>query len=346
VKRMNPQLWTLGTSVICAKVGAHDMHPRNSLVSWQDGKSTFHLLPRDESLLTNLSEGDSAIDLIQECGTNGSIWGIGNEAICKVKGWCEERQLEASTIDFVRDNFPSIPLPEVLYSWIDRPINRTFLILKRVHARTLNAAWPSLSTDQRQSLAKKMAEHCVTLAGKTSTNYESTSGYGVFEQWLMGKPPASNPTWLPMTLGPLSGREMKEYMSTISSEPAPEFDDTLPFYHCDLGPTNILVSDDGDSVAAIIDWEAAAYFPSFWVATRPATNWAYRLSEPTPAVGQERYEWSSLFTKALVAKGFSCQDTVITKWNKANTGPAGPKARGAPITSESDKITSLAVSGN
>jgi hypothetical protein len=120
----------------------------------------------------------------------------------------------------------------------------------------------------------------------------------------MGKPPASNPTWLPMTLGPLTGRQMKAYMSNISREPVPDFDDTLPFYHCDLGPTNILVSDDGDSVAAIIDWEAAAYFPSFWVATRPATNWAYRLSEPTPAVDQERYEWSSLFTKALVAKRF------------------------------------------
>jgi hypothetical protein len=73
VKRMNPQLWTLGTSLICAKVGAHDMHPRNSIVSWQDDNNTFHLLPRDDSLLTNLSEGDSAIDLIQECGTNGSV---------------------------------------------------------------------------------------------------------------------------------------------------------------------------------------------------------------------------------------------------------------------------------
>jgi hypothetical protein len=73
VKRMNPQLWTLGTSLICAKVGAHDMHPRNSIVSWQDDSNAFHLLPRDDSLLKNLSEGDSAIDLIQECGTNGSV---------------------------------------------------------------------------------------------------------------------------------------------------------------------------------------------------------------------------------------------------------------------------------
>lgn len=110
-------------------------------------------------------------------------------------------------------------------------------------------------------------------------------------------------------------------MSSVSSEQVPHFDDALLFYHCDLGPTNILVSDTGDSVVAIIDWEAAAYFPSFWVATRPATNWAYRLSEPT-IDPQEQNEWSSLFSKALVVKGFSCQDVVFMKWSNAKTGPA------------------------
>jgi hypothetical protein len=110
-------------------------------------------------------------------------------------------------------------------------------------------------------------------------------------------------------------------MSNISSEPVPHFDNALPFYHCDLGPTNILIADNGDIVVAIIDWEAAAYFPSFWVATRPATNWAYRLGEPT-IDPQEQNEWGSLFSKALVAKGFSCQDITFTKWNKAKTGPA------------------------
>lgn len=160
----------------------------------------------------NLSDGDSAIDRIQECGTGGAVWGIGNEAICKVKGWSEGWQLEASTIDFVRGNFPSVRLPEVLYSWIDRPINRTFLIMKRVHARTLNAAWPSLSTGQRESIINEMAEHCFTLARKTSSRYESVSRCGVLEYWLMGNPPTSNPTWLPMTLGPLSGPELKEHV--------------------------------------------------------------------------------------------------------------------------------------
>ncbi|TVY46687.1 hypothetical protein LOCC1_G004113 [Lachnellula occidentalis] len=326
VKRMNPQLWTLGSSMICVKAEAHDVASPNSLLSWQDGNNTFHISPRDDSLtnllLKYMGDGDSAIDQIHDGGCGGGVWAIGNEVICKVKSWSEERQLEATTIDFVRDNFPSVPLPEVLYSWIDRPFKRTYLLLKRVHARTLNAAWQSLSTGQRQNIANEMAEHCLTLAGKTSPRFESASGYGVLEHWLMGEVPESHVSWLPMTLGPFSGPEMKEYMSKISSAPVPDFDvEALPFFHCDLGPTNILVSDDGDRVVAIIDWESTAYFPNFWVATRPATNWAYRLSEPN-VDPQDLYEWGTLFSSALVVKGFSCQDVVYSAWNKANTGPA------------------------
>jgi hypothetical protein len=63
IKRINPQLWTLGSSLVCAKTNAHGVHPLNTtIVSWQDGNSTFHLLPRDESILTTFSDGDSAID--------------------------------------------------------------------------------------------------------------------------------------------------------------------------------------------------------------------------------------------------------------------------------------------
>lgn len=125
---------------MCTKTAAQDAQPQNSIVSWQDSDSIFHLLPRDDSLALNLGKGDSAIDRIQECGTGGSVWAIGNEVICKVKGWSEGRQLESSTLEFVREEFPSVPLPEVIYSWVDRRFNRTFLIMKRVHARTLNAA--------------------------------------------------------------------------------------------------------------------------------------------------------------------------------------------------------------
>lgn len=314
VKRINPHLWILGSSVICSKTTAGEAQPLNTIASWQDGDSTFHLLPRDQTLLMTPDQGDSAIDRIQECGTGGSVWGIGNNVICKVKGWAEGRQLEATTISFVREVCPDVPVPEVLHSWIDRPFKRSFLIMKRVHAQTLEMIWPHLSADQRSNIADEIARHCSALAAKTSSRYETVSGCGVLEYWLMGPPPASNPTWLPMTLSPLTFEGMKKYMTEISTEPPPEFDGSFSFYHPDLGPTNIMVSDDGTRVAAIIDWEAAAYFPRFWVATKPASTRPFQLESAT---GAERNAWVKLLVSALEKKGFDNLDTIYLKWDHA-----------------------------
>jgi hypothetical protein len=169
VKRINSQLWTLGSALMCIKRATQHAQPHNSIVSWTYGDSTFYLLPRDDALLLNLGQGDSAIDWIKDGATGGGVWTLGNEVICKVKSWKEGRQLESSTLDFVRENFPSVPLPENIYSSIDRPFNRTFLFMKRIHARTLNDAWPTISTDQRQNIANKMAEYCAILASKKSS---------------------------------------------------------------------------------------------------------------------------------------------------------------------------------
>lgn len=320
VKRINTHLWTLGTAMMCVKSDARDASVAHAVGSWEDGGSVFHLIPRDEALLATAEEGDSAIDRIQECGTGGSVWGIGNEAICKVKSWCNGQQLEATTIAFVNEHCPTVPVPKVIYSWIDEPINRTFLILGRVHGRTLNNAWPLLTATQRLNIANEIAQHCSILAQKTSTKYESVSGYGNHEYWLMEKLPASNPSWKTMVLGPFSGDEMHAYMTKISTEPAPDFEPPFLFYHPDLGPTNIMVSEDGNKVAAMIDWEAAGYFPSFWVATKPISGWAFRLSGPN--IDAEKADWGKLLVKALQDRGFNCDIETYLKWYGAKTGPA------------------------
>ncbi|EHK99743.1 hypothetical protein M7I_4424 [Glarea lozoyensis 74030] len=153
VKRMSPTLWALGSRMLCVKIGVAEAQQLNTIASWKDGDSEFRLIPRDEALLVGFGEGDSAVDRIQECGTGGSVFSIGNEAICKAKSWYEGRQLEGTTIEVVREQFPSVPLPEVLYSWNDPAMHRTFLITRRVYARTLNAAWPDLSASQRKTIA-------------------------------------------------------------------------------------------------------------------------------------------------------------------------------------------------
>lgn len=41
----------------------------------------------------------------------------------------------------------------------------------------------------------------------------------------------------------------------------------LVFYHCDLGPTNLLV-DTSTGSFGIVDWELAGYVPIEWVRTK------------------------------------------------------------------------------
>jgi hypothetical protein len=173
----------------------------------------------------------------------------------------------------MRSHFPSIPIPEGLYSWVDKALNRSFLIMRRIHARTLDKAWLRLSHQQRLNIAKEVAEYTTLVATKTSERYETTSGYGVRRPWLAQGYNFHGPihSWFPRTIGPFTATELREHWTNISPVPHPAIDDTFGLYHDDQGPTNVLVSDDGEHVAAIIDWANVSYVPRFWIATAPIT---------------------------------------------------------------------------
>jgi hypothetical protein len=84
-------------------------------------------------------------------------------------------------------------------------------------------------------------------------------------------------------------------------------------YHDDQGPTNILVSDDGDHVAAIIDWANVSYVPRFWIATAPNTVGGFCLE----IEGVGRWEWRVILVDALKREGFEeCSDQV-REWSDA-----------------------------
>jgi serine/threonine protein kinase len=75
----------------------------------------------------------------------------------------------------------------------------------------------------------------------------------------------------------------------------------LVFYHCDLGPTNILVDPDSGGIG-IIDWEIAGYVPKEWVRTK------FQLSSgmgfPTGDDEDARRDWRRMVARELQAMGF------------------------------------------
>lgn len=92
-------------------------------------------------------------------------------------------ELESETLAFLTAKFPHIPIPEVVHSWLDRKFNRTFLLLKRINAQTLDDAWPSLSSKQHH-IATTVAQYLRDLATLQSPSFQSATERGILEPFL------------------------------------------------------------------------------------------------------------------------------------------------------------------
>jgi hypothetical protein len=175
----------MGTAVTCVKIKPDATPPTNSLVSWSDGAFMFHLLPQHDVAAGITDEQPSSLQnepeyqLIHEAGSCNAVWIIGNEVVCKIHAWKEGIQMESETIAFIREHFPDILVTEVVYEWVDKAINRSFLIMKRIRARTLEVAWPRLTHQQRLNIAKEVADYTATVASKTCDHLQTISGCGV-----------------------------------------------------------------------------------------------------------------------------------------------------------------------
>lgn len=173
------------------------------LASWQDRDKTFILRQQNE-YDRSMPPSSSSAKIIHEAGGCAGVWLFGEDTFCKVKGWCEGREVENETIDFVKRCCPTIPVPEVIYSWIDRDWSRTFTVLKRVPGKTLEESWPSLSEAQRKEIAQKIAGYCNQLSQLTSFKFQTATKQGVMDYHLNVNAPSSHPSWKPLLLGPFS----------------------------------------------------------------------------------------------------------------------------------------------
>jgi len=81
------------------------------------------------------------------------------------------------------------------------------------------------------------------------------------------------PSWKPNIFGPYSQSDIRCLFSKSGL-----FDNYTKFYfyHADLGPSNIIVKEDG-SIVGIIDWESAAFYPMFWLGTKPLVSAGFLL---------------------------------------------------------------------
>jgi hypothetical protein len=90
------------------------------------------------------------------------------------------------------------------------------------------------------------------------------------------------------------------------------------YYHADLGPTNIMVSCDGN-VNGVIDWESAGFYPHFWIGTKPRVSGGFVLEglDGRRLEGDEWKGWLLLLHKSLEEKGFGSDLDQWRVWSKA-----------------------------
>uniref|UniRef100_A0A093V7A4 Uncharacterized protein YcbJ n=1 Tax=Talaromyces marneffei PM1 TaxID=1077442 RepID=A0A093V7A4_TALMA len=304
ILKVGDDIYRMGSTFICEK--AIGEVPESAVTTWKDNNDTYYLRRAVDEFLP---ENNALEDVIYKAGTSSAVWAIGRNVICKVKTWCHGMEMESSTLAFLAVNFPHIPIPDVVISWLDTKLNRTFLLLKRIEGQTLQSAWPSLSSEHRHRIASTIAQYCNDLAISRSSSFQSATGLGVLEPFLNVHAETSHPSWKPRLLGPLSCLAFVKYLQRISKRPAPIFEDTFYFYHADLGPTNILVSQDGE-VNGILDWESAAFYPDFWVSLKPYISAGFLLN-----TNESRHEWVDLFETKLSEIGFRL-NTDHVEWYK------------------------------
>jgi hypothetical protein len=301
--------WLLGRLNTCEIV---DTVPNDAAVHWEADGKTYCIrtstVDVDESVWRR---GDAKSNLYHSAGTSAAVWNIGGFFI-KVKAWQEGMQLESDTIKFVnsisQNSTSRIPTPEVIHCWVDAQWNRSFLVLKALEGDTLYEAWGSLSDSQRTDIARTVAGFCDTLASSTSERLETAHGKAVQEPFLTPLALASDPSWKPRTFGPYSATQLQSMFS--KDLVLTGHIDLFSFYHADLGPSNILVSKDG-TIAGVLDWESAAYYPKFWLGTKPLISAGFHVSGP------KKKAWACLLAESLKSKGLSPDMECFHAWQSA-----------------------------
>ena len=211
--------------------------------AWKDGEDWYSLRHTTSKQVPEATSADSPVRLIHEGGTLSAVWAIGNNAI-------HPRTLiplqRARPSKFVQEKAFQVPVPEVIYSWVDR--NRSFLVLKRVPGITLRDAWGTMSVGEQDSTLDEVVHMCDVLASITSDRLENVHGGPVPEPYLAHSERDS--------LEPLSVFECESYFFRENLHPNPEIEERFHLYHPDLGPGNILLS---NQKLSIIDCECAGF---------------------------------------------------------------------------------------
>ncbi|KAJ6180941.1 hypothetical protein N7519_011402 [Penicillium mononematosum] len=241
-----------------------------------------------------LIEGSSSITRVHAVDNQAAVWRAGEAFIKAHRMDYPDVTREHVTLQFLKDQQPhGFEFPNVLYHF--ETDSRYFLVVSRVPGQLLHEAWPNMDETLRRYYVGKVANVCNYLAAWKGDIISGVDGDQLFERYFI-----KGNSKMADALAP---QQLLKNCTEMCMD-----DSTLVFYHCDLGPTNLLVNVSTGSLG-IIDWELAGYAPIEWVRTK------FRLSAGMDFnYGDEesKKDWRRKVAQHLEKMGYS--DVVDAWW--------------------------------
>ncbi|KAJ5742671.1 uncharacterized protein N7511_011242 [Penicillium nucicola] len=223
---------------------------------WSDSNGGHFALSTAPEPLPNskpLTEGSSYISRVHAVDNQAAVWRVGEAFIKAHHMDYSHVTREHVTLQFLKDRQPQgFEFPEV-YHHFETEL-RYFLVVSRIPGQLLEEAWPNMDETLRQYYIGKVADVCKQLTAWKGDIIGGVDGHQLLERYLVK---GNN-----KMADALSPQQLLKNCTEMSMDVS-----NLAFYHCDLGPTNLLVNTLTGSLG-IIDWELAGYVPIEWIRTK------------------------------------------------------------------------------
>lgn len=175
---------------------------------------------------------------------------------------------EAASLRYVRER-TSVPVPEVLESYVHPETGYACIIMEYVEGTTLDEAWPSYSDEEKDGVTRQLKGYLDELRAIEGETIGTLDGGVVEDQFFYGKPESAGPfgsvdAFHEGLIEVLEARDSGPWTAKVAGfiRNLRREQYKVVFTHNDIAPRNVIVR--GDKVCAIVDWELAGFFPEYW----------------------------------------------------------------------------------
>ncbi|MCJ1386828.1 hypothetical protein MMC17_009956 [Xylographa soralifera] len=288
IQEIDDNSWFIGDRILLSQ----RCSPPQSGFTWSDGRGSYYVVSETSYPLPQSRPLSSTthIEKVYDAGDASAVWSIGG-AFCKVKILDPDATREHVTLEYLHSK-PSLSfaIPDVHYH--AEYDGRYYIFVGGLTGLTLTQAWPSMDEAMKQHYVSRVANICKELAGWEADCISGVDGRHLSDRFLTQLKAPSD----------CSPRNLLNNCKDLGMDCS-----IFIFYHCDLGPGNIIVNPAEGSIG-IIDWETAGFVPKEWIRTK------FRLSSGLDLPGDDhdsRGEWRGRVQRQLGGEGFP---EIVDQW--------------------------------